>query len=122
MIRERPLDRGGEPRGQRLDPRRGLLDPDQRVEALAPRLSAAVERPLADHEQRLALSAVSLKAISPYSVLARGYSITQRRGSGEVLVAARDLGPGDELETKLARGTILSRVEATADGVDADGW
>ena len=45
------------------------------------------------------------------AMLARGYSVTQRAGDGRPLLDAGDVQTGDELVTRLHRGTIASRVE-----------
>ena len=87
---------------------------DARLASLAPRLAATVERPLAERTGRLALAGSTLEAISPFAVLARGYSITRRRGGNGALTSAAGVQPGEELETRLADGTLISRVEAAA--------
>lgn len=93
--------------------------PRARVERVAGRLPAlalALARPLEARlmaaERRLEGAARALAAISPYAVLERGYSITRRAGGGPPLLDARDLAPGERLETLLARGSVESRVEA----------
>jgi exodeoxyribonuclease VII large subunit len=50
--------------------------------------------------------------VSPLAVLGRGYSITRRADDGAALTAATGVKPGDALETRLARGTLRSRVES----------
>jgi exodeoxyribonuclease VII large subunit len=55
-----------------------------------------------------------LEALSPLAVLARGYSITFRQPGRHVVTSADDLRAGDELETRLHRGTIFSTVNRTA--------
>ena len=50
------------------------------------------------------------------SSFARGYSIARRKGESRPLVRASDVAVGDELETRLAGGELLSRViEVRAD-------
>jgi exodeoxyribonuclease VII large subunit len=56
--------------------------------------------------------ACSLDALSPLRVLERGYSITEHAESGEVIRTAEELSPGDEIRTRLASGSVLSRVHA----------
>ena len=61
-----------------------------------------------------------LQALSPEAVLTRGYSLTSTE-DGEVVNRAAGLAPGQRLITRLARGTIASRVEtATEDNDDGD--
>jgi len=72
---------------------------------LAGRLGLALAGVLETRSRRLDVAATVLEAISPLTVLERGYSITQRRGE------LRPLQPGDELVTRLWRGGAVSRVE-----------
>jgi exodeoxyribonuclease VII large subunit len=61
--------------------------------------------------QRVAATAGSLHALSPLATLERGYSITRRLPGREVLLDATEVHPGDQVETLLARGVLLCRVE-----------
>jgi len=47
-------------------------------------------------------------------VLGRGYSLTRKSGETRPLQDACDLEVGDEVETRLARGSFRARVEETA--------
>ncbi len=76
------------------------------------RLGAQGARALQDAELRFARSAHRLEAISPLSVLARGYSLTRREGEAAPLRASDEVAPGDRIETRLARGVVRSRVTA----------
>jgi exodeoxyribonuclease VII large subunit len=44
-------------------------------------------------------------------VLARGYSVTTREVSGEVLRDSRQVQPGERILTRLAAGQLVSRIE-----------
>ena len=48
-------------------------------------------------------------SLSPYSVLARGYSIARKAGS--VLKSSADASEGDRVEVQLAAGRLGCRVE-----------
>jgi exodeoxyribonuclease VII large subunit len=52
-----------------------------------------------------------LRLVGPEQVLARGYSITMRDDTGEVLRDPRALKPGQRLRTRLKQGEVHSRVE-----------
>ncbi|MBM3212474.1 exodeoxyribonuclease VII large subunit [Candidatus Poribacteria bacterium] len=54
-----------------------------------------------------------LNALSPLSVLQRGYSISLKHPSGEVIKDANDVSVGDKIKTRLAKGEIISEVEKT---------
>jgi exodeoxyribonuclease VII large subunit len=55
-----------------------------------------------------------LHALGPEQVLARGYSITTDGATGKVLRDAADVAPGQKLQTRLAKGRVLSRAEPAA--------
>lgn len=85
---------------------------DRRVALLAR------ERELVTHAQhhleraelRLDRSDGIVRALDPRRVLERGYSIT-RDADGRVLRAATDAAPGAAIETELAGGRMISRIE-----------
>jgi len=52
-----------------------------------------------------------LQSLSPLSVLGRGYSLTQRTTDGQLVREASMLAEGEQITTRLARGTVISRVE-----------
>lgn len=86
-----------------------------RLGAIAPRLTHAGETLLRERARRLDLAERTLRATSPENVLARGYSITRRAGTKTPLVSAADLKPGDQMETRLDSGVVLSTVEKSAE-------
>ena len=47
-------------------------------------------------------------------MLARGYSLSRKKGETKPLEDARELKVGDEVETRLARGSYRARVEETS--------
>lgn len=59
----------------------------------------------------LALVESRLRLLGPEQVLARGYSITTDARTGEVLLDAEAVTPGQKLKTRLKTGELLSRVE-----------
>lgn len=78
------------------------------------RLRAAAGKLLAPGETTLARLAASLDALSPLSVLARGYAIA-RDGEGHVIKDARALSVGDELTVLLGAGSVGARVTSTCE-------
>ncbi len=64
---------------------------------------------------RLAALRDQLRLLSPEQTLARGYSITTDAATGRILRAAAETRPGQQLHTRLHRGTVLSRVEPPPD-------
>jgi exodeoxyribonuclease VII large subunit len=91
--------------------------PDQRValhrhqlSALLARLLKCGQAQLASRRQRFAQAATLLKALSPESTLARGYSITTT-ADGKVIRSVREAPPLARIVSKLSDGEIVSVVE-----------
>lgn len=89
--------------------RQKLSDEHHRIELLSNRLPIAIERRMTDHKHRLERLSLLLQSFDPQLLLARGYSITLHHGR-----AVRDpkqLKPGDEIETRVEKGSIKSTVK-----------
>ena len=61
--------------------------------------------------QRLTGLAGRLESLSPLAVLQRGYSLTLRTDEGSLVTDSSQVTAGDSLTTRLARGSVVSRVE-----------
>jgi exodeoxyribonuclease VII large subunit len=86
------------------------LERERHVLAAIPaQLSGSVLRQLRAEQSRLAALRAQLAALSPLTVLARGYSIVTTE-SGRVLTSAADVAPGDALGIRLAEGRLAARV------------
>lgn len=73
---------------------------------------SAVRRVLKTNAERLGLGMASLDALSPLSVMKRGYSITQKR-SGEIVRDAASVDVGEKLNIRLAKGDLKAEVLST---------
>lgn len=93
----RPLDR--------------IQDLAHRLDELHDRLRRASSGRLELARQKLGAVSGALDALSPLGVLSRGYSITRTKGAGAVIKDAGQLNSGDEIETILNAGRVISRVE-----------
>lgn len=109
----------GRQRLEKLRARRPFLRPIEPVERrrqelddLRDRLLAGMERARERCEQRLSALAGRLWALSPLSVLARGYAVVTREPEGTPVRARADAGPGDRLRIRLRDGDLLARVVA----------
>lgn len=115
--------RASRARGQldALASRRVLTRPVERLHELARRIDEldfraqrAMRGLLERTRQQLAACSGSLEALSPLRVLERGYSLTRKPESGEVIRSSTQLQPGDAIETLVQSGRIISRVETTS--------
>jgi len=97
---------------ERRSPRAELARRERVFATLGLRLRSTVERRLERSHTALLGAARGLEAVSPLAVLARGYSVTHRTSDGAALRDAREVAPGDEIETRLAHGSVTSRVES----------
>ena len=95
---------------ERASPRRHFEARAERLQACGLRARGRLERLLAAAGERERALARQLEALSPLAVLRRGYSITRRLPASEPLVGVEGLAEGEQLETRLHRGSVVSRV------------
>ena len=81
---------------------------DARINALEQRIPLFLERRITTERHLIELAAEKLKVLDPTLLLKRGYSITTI--NGRVVSDATRLKPGDQIETRLEKGTIKSTV------------
>ena len=80
-----------------------------RVEMAENRLTVAIDRRLTSQKHRLENLAILLQGFDPQLLLKRGYSITLHNGRAVRNPAL--LHPGDEIETRVEKGTFKSIVK-----------
>jgi exodeoxyribonuclease VII large subunit len=90
-----------------------------RLGALDVRLTSAVRARLARHRTLLGDRAGTLQALSPLSVLARGYAIATR-ADGRALRDAREACAGEEIGLRLRAGRLVARVQSVEPPGDED--
>ena len=81
---------------------------NSQLSTLSDRLPILLDRRLMAEKHRLQLIEEKARSLDPALLLKRGYSITLK--DGHVLRNATALRPGDEIETRLANGTVRSTV------------
>jgi len=105
-------------RASRLADARARLAPSLRyahanalaaASALASRLGPAMRIGVAAVEARFTRASDKLGLLSPYSVLDRGYSLTTD-AEGNVVRSAKQVKSGDVIRTRLAKGSVESKV------------
>ena len=85
-----------------------LLKEEFRLQIL-PRLSVALNARLQKETHRMELLEQQVKAASPEHLLKKGYSITLK--NGKAVTDASQLKSGDEIETRIAKGSFISIVK-----------
>ena len=88
--------------------RRRVRTESQRLDELGARLAVAARRRVERAAHDLSGPAGELHALSPLAVLGRGYSLTTKGGT--VLREAAGVRPGEDVTTRLARGSLRCRV------------
>lgn len=99
-----------EPLGVRLAPAsaKRIAGAKRELDGLSARLALALERRLSAERGELAQAASRLSAMSPLSVLARGYAIATK--DGRAVRSAGEVAAGDRLRVRLHEGAVVAQV------------
>ena len=81
---------------------------DARLDSMQEKMTMLIERRLETEQHRIQLVSEKVKSLDPTLLLRRGYSITLH--NGKVVKDVSVLNTGDELETRLAHGSVRSMV------------
>jgi exodeoxyribonuclease VII large subunit len=92
------------------DPGARLAQQRQRLDDVGLRLSRALATRLAAAGHRVELATRGLNTVSPLATLARGFAIVTRADDGALVTSAGQVAPGDDVEARLANGSIRARV------------
>lgn len=74
-------------------------------------LGSAIIYYLKLNRQRLSVRLEKLNSLSPLAILKRGYSITRKELSGEIIKDAKQVGPKERLRVKLYKGELTCSVD-----------
>ena len=85
-----------------------LVTRQSSLTALSDRIPMLLDRRLQAEKHRLELLTEKVKTLDPALLLKRGYSITMK--DGHAVRDPKDLRPGDQIETRLEKGTFKSTV------------
>lgn len=77
-----------------------------------------MEKIITDRRAQASRARVTLRALSPLSVMERGYSIARDPMTRRVLRNASEASPGEAVEVFLSRGALACRVEKTLPGTN----
>jgi len=100
----------------RATPVAGIREREARRAAADLRLGAAARLHLRQLENRLAVAAAGLNAVSPLRTLDRGYAIVTDAASGGILQAASSVQVGQRVHARLASGSF----DATVSKIESD--
>jgi exodeoxyribonuclease VII large subunit len=78
--------------------------------ALSGRLDHAMGQLLSRAEHRLGLASRTLNTVSPLATLGRGFALVKRVSDGKLVTDSDAVAVGDEIEARLAKGTVKARV------------
>lgn len=90
---------------------RRILNERHKSELWLEQIKHALRSRLDAERSRLDQLATTVELVSPQSLLQRGYSLTLHQG--RVVKSVTGLAPGETIETLLADGSVVSRVETT---------
>lgn len=93
-------------------PEEAVRNLSRQVDEIDKRLQGSAKQSLQQQQSELAGLAGKLEVLSPLGVLSRGYSLTQRTKNEELLTDSSQVKMGEELLTRLASGSVISRVES----------
>ena len=94
----------------RYHPVKLLADAGHRLELGSHRLTQSIQHRLERLRDRLEARGDALRNLGPEGVLARGFSFTMD-AKGTVVTDPSQVKPGDEITTRVAKGSLRSRVE-----------
>src|SRR4028119_1395714 len=87
---------------------------ESNLRALQQQLDAAIGLKIADSSEKFRLAASTLDALSPLAVLGRGFALAQKE-TGEILRDATQIETGENLNLKLARGSLKCSVTGNSE-------
>ncbi|MEQ8209675.1 MAG: exodeoxyribonuclease VII large subunit [Lacipirellulaceae bacterium] len=93
-------------------PEESVRNLSRQIDEIDKRLHTSLNQTLRNQQAELLGLAGKLEVLSPLGVLSRGYSLTQLAKNEELLTDSRRVKVGEELLTRLANGSVVSRVES----------
>jgi exodeoxyribonuclease VII large subunit len=88
-----------------------VRDRQRQLDELSQRMGGGMRRRIERASREMQALSAHLDALSPLKVLGRGYSLTRRESTGEIIRRADDVGAGERIETVLGEGRLISLVE-----------
>ncbi len=95
-----------------VHPKQRLYDYMQRIDNLSERMRLAASNKFIITRKDLEILMSNINALSPLSVLKRGYSIARKLPSLAIIRDSGDIQEGDDLNIVLSKGEVFSKVYA----------
>lgn len=84
---------------------------EQMIDDMRKDMAIRVDHLVDMRSENFNLLSQKLEALSPLGVLNRGYSISSRLPGGGIVKTSADVSVGDKIETRLGKGSLISKVE-----------
>jgi len=84
---------------------------EQRIDDLRKDMALGIDHIVKMRNEKFGTLAGKLSVLNPLSILGRGYSVTTGVTDGAIIKDSKSIKKGDEVETRLGRGSFVSRVE-----------
>ena len=91
-------------------PERRIAEYLQRIDDLSRRLSVCITHTLRVQRLRVSAAVSRLQALSPDTVLGRGYAIVSDAATGDIVTSAAQTTIGRDLAIRLHEGQLTARV------------
>ena len=92
-------------------PRRIYEEPMRRVDELTGRLAQALRQAVSHAEKDVRLQAEKLEALSPLSILARGYAIAFKLPEEKVIRSPKEIPPHSRVRVRVHEGEFIAEVQ-----------
>lgn len=92
-------------------PKARLEEYSQTLDMIYEKCVSYIGRIMERKKSQLEISAKRLEALSPLAILSRGYSLTLRLRDAAVIKESKQVKAGEEIETRLSKGRIVSVVK-----------
>lgn len=109
MIDEKKIEQHRIEKGL-VHPKQRLYDYMQRIDNLSERIRLAASNKFIITRKDLEILMSNINALSPLSVLKRGYSIARKLPSLAIIRDSSDIQEGDDLNIVLSKGEVFSKV------------
>jgi len=91
---------------------------EQKIDDLRKDMALGIDHIVKMRNERFGTLAGKLSVLNPLSILGRGYSVTTGVADGAIIKDSKSMKKGDEVETRLGRGSFVSRVEEIRGGTN----